>query len=152
MSEPGPATRAGARETECGVRAVKIGGIVLVSYVLIVVAFESLIGYFQPESPDTLVLTTVDADGAAFDRVLQALHTDGQLYVAVNHWPRAWYRRALANPRVQVTRDGETRNYLAVPVTGDEYERVASDHPHGLAFLILTGFPPRHFVRLDEAD
>ena len=30
--------------------AVKIGGIVLVSYVLIVVAFESLIGFFQPEA------------------------------------------------------------------------------------------------------
>ena len=132
-------------------RAVKIGGIVLVSYVLIVAAFESLIGFFQPEAPDTLVLTTVDEDGAAVERVLQPLHSDGQLYVAVNHWPRAWHRRALANPRVQVTRDGETRDYMAVPVTGDEYARVASHHPRPLAFLLLTGFPPRHFVRLDEA-
>ena len=62
--------------------AVKIGGIVLVSYVLIVVAFESLIGFFQPEAPDTLVLTTLDEDGAAIDRVLQSLHSDGQLYVS----------------------------------------------------------------------
>ena len=60
-------------------RAVKIGGIVLVSYVLIVVAFESLIGFFQPEGPDTLVLTTVDENGAAIDRVLQSLHSNGQL-------------------------------------------------------------------------
>ena len=132
-------------------RAVKIGGIVLVSYVLIVVAFESLIGFFQPEGPDTLVLTTVDENGAAIDRVLQSLHSNGQLYVAVNHWPRAWYRRALANPRVQVTRGWETRNYMAVPVTGDEYARVASEYPHPLAFLFLTGFPPRHIVRLDQA-
>lgn len=132
-------------------RAVKIGGIVFVGYVLIVVAFESLIGFFQPEAPDTLVLTTVDEDGAAIDRVLQSLHSDGQLYVAVNHWPRAWYRRALANPRVQVTRGGETLDCMAVPVTGDEYARVASEYPRPLAFLLLTGFPPRHFVRLDEA-
>ena len=99
--------------------AVKIGGIVLVSYVLIVVAFESLIGFFQPEAPDTLVLTTLDEDGAAIDRVLQSLHSDGQLYVAANHWPRAWHRRALANPRVQVTRGGETRNYMAVREAAD---------------------------------
>ena len=132
-------------------RAVKIVGIVLVSYVLIVVAFESLIGFFQPEAPDTLVLTTVGEDGGAVDRVLQSLHSDGQLYVAVNHWPRAWHRRTLANPRVQVTRDGETRNYMAVPVTGQEYARVDDDHPRPVAFLLLTGFPPRHFVRLDEA-
>ncbi len=131
--------------------AVKIGGIVLVSYVLIVVAFESLIGFFQPEAPDTLVLTTLDKDGAAIDRVLQSLHSDGQLYVAANHWPRAWHRRALANPRVQVTRGGETRNHMAVRVTGDEYARVASEYPRPFTFLLLTGFPPRHFVRLDEA-
>ena len=131
-------------------RAVKIGGVVLVGYVLIVVAFESLIGYFQPEAGDTLVLTTVNEDGAAIDRVLQALDSDGQLYVAVNHWPRAWYRRALASPRVQVTRDGTTRAYRAVPVTGGEYARVASEYPRPLAFLLLTGFPPRYFVRLDE--
>ena len=132
-------------------RAVKIVGIVLASYVLIVAAFESMIGYFQPEAGDTLVLTTVSGDGAAVDRVLQSLHSDGQLYVAVNHWPRAWYRRALANPGVRVTRDGATRDYRAVPVTGGEYARVAGEYPRPLAFLFLTGFPPRHFVRLDEA-
>ena len=132
-------------------RSVKVGGIALVGYVLIVVAFESLIGYFQPEGPsDTLVLTTVDGDGAAVDRVLQALDSDGRLYVAVNHWPRAWHRRALADPRVQVTRDGEKRDYLAVPVAGEEHARVDGDHPRPLAFLVLTGFPPRSFLRLDE--
>ncbi|MCY4661167.1 MAG: nitroreductase/quinone reductase family protein [Acidobacteria bacterium] len=133
-------------------RAVRIAGIVLVSYVLIVVAFESLIGFFQPEAPDTLVLTTVGEDGGAVDRVLQGLQSGGQLYVAVNHWPRAWHRRALANPRVRVTREGETRNHMAVPVTGEEYARVDGDHPRPLAFLVLTGFPPRHLLRLDQAE
>ena len=132
-------------------RAVKIAAIVLVGYVLVVVAFESLIGYFQPEAGDTLVLTTVNEDGAGIDRVLQALHSDGRLYVAVNHWPRAWYRRALANPGVQVTRNGATRDYRAVPVTSGEYARIESEYPRPLAFLLLTGFPPRQFVRLDEA-
>lgn len=132
-------------------RIVKIGGIVLVVYVLIVVIFESLIGYFQPEMPgNTLVLTTIDGDGDSTDRVLQTLDSNGQLYVAVNHWPRAWYRRALANPNLQVTRDGEKRDYLAVPISGEEHERVDGEYPRPLVFLLLTGFPPRSFLRLDE--
>ena len=69
----GSAGRSARRE--CAVRAVRIAGIVLVSYVLIVVAFESLIGFFQPEAPDTLVLTTVGEDGGAVDRVLQGLQS-----------------------------------------------------------------------------
>ena len=133
-------------------KVIKICGVVLVSYVLIVVAFESLIGYFQPETSSTLVLTTVGEDGAAVDRVLDALESDGQLYVAVNHWPRAWYRRVLANPRVQVTRDGGTGDYLAVPVADEEHARVDRDHPRPLAFLFVTGFPPRRIVRLDDVD
>ena len=133
-------------------RIIKICGVVLVSYVLIVVAFESLIGYLQPETSDTLVLTTVGEDGVAVDRVLEALHTDGQLYVAVNHWPRAWYRRVLANPSVQVTRDGGKRDYVAVPVAEEEHARVDRDHPRPLAFLVVTGFPPRRIVRLDDVD
>ena len=60
------------------------------------------------------VRTLYDRNGGY--RVLQSLHSDGQLYVAANHWPRAWHRRAPANPRVQVTRGGETRNYMAVRV------------------------------------
>ena len=133
-------------------RVIKFGGVVLVSYVLIVVAFESLIGYFQPETPGTLVLTTVGEDGVAADRVLEALQSDGRLYVAVNHWPRAWYRRVLANPGVQVTRDGAKQDYVAVPVADEEHARVDRDHPRPFAFLFVTGFPPRRIVRLDDMD
>ena len=124
----------------------------LVSYVLIVVAFESLIGFVQPETPGSLVLTTVGGDGAAVDRVLEALDSDGQLYVAVNHWPRAWYRRVLSNPMVQVTRNGEKGDYMAVSVADEEQARVDRDHPRPLAFLFVTGFPPRRIVRLDAVD
>ena len=130
-------------------RAIKTIAIVLGVYVLLVVAFESLLGYFQPQSPDTLVITTVGADGATHDRVLSGLESDGRSYVAVNHWPRAWYRRALDNPDVKITRDGETADYVAIPVSGEEHARVAQDNPTGIVFRLLTGFPPRYFVRLD---
>jgi hypothetical protein len=50
---------------------------------------------------------------------------------------------------VQVTLDGETGDYRAVPVTGAEHDRVDGDNRLGAVFRILTGFPPRYFLRLD---
>ena len=128
---------------------VKPIAILLMVYLGIIVLFESMLGYFQPAGQTTLVITTVDGEGAASDRVVARLESNGQLYVAANHWPRAWYKRALKNPRVQVALDAQKAPYLAVPVKDQEKERVNSDNSLGLVFRILTGFPPRHFVRLD---
>jgi hypothetical protein len=130
-------------------KALKIVAIVVLVYVGIVVAFESLIGYLQPTAESTLVITTFDGDGTPHDRVVSRLESGGQLYVAANHWPRAWYNRALENPQVQVTRDGEKSDHRAVPVTGTEHDRVDAENSLGVVFRILTGFPPRYFVRLD---
>jgi len=118
-------------------------------YACVVAGFESLIGFIQPAGGSTLLLTTFDADGVAHDRVLARLDTDGKIYVSANHWPRAWYRRALANPDVQATMGGVKGNYRVVSVDGAEAERVEGDHPHSIWFRIVTGFPPRYFVRLD---
>ena len=106
-------------------------------------------GISKPQSEQTLTITTFDADGDAHDRVLTGLSSGGQSYVAVNHWPRAWYHRTLDNPNVRITRNGETGDYSAVQVFGEERSRVEADYPAGLVFRILTGFPPRHFLRLD---
>jgi len=130
-------------------KALKIAGIAVLVYVAIVIAFESMIGYFQPEAGSTLVITTFDPDGTSHDRVVSRLESDGQLYVAANHWPRAWYARALENPDVEVTIDGEEAAYRAVPVSGAEHDRVDSDNSLPVFFRILTGFPPRYFVRLE---
>jgi hypothetical protein len=128
---------------------MKIVIALVVLYVAIVAAFESLIGFIQPAGDSTLVLTTFDPDGVTHDRVLARLDTDGKVYVSANHWPRAWYRRALANPDVQVTLDGTKGNYRVVPISGAEAERVEREHPHSPWFRFVTGFPPRYFVRLD---
>jgi len=130
-------------------KAFKIVAAGVLVYLGIVVAFESLIGYFQPRAGSTLVITTFDADGTAHDRVVSRLESGGQLYVAANHWPRAWYHRALENPDVIVTQDGEKGDYRAVPVTGVEHDRVDRENGLGVVFRILTGFPPRYFLRLD---
>ena len=131
-------------------KAVKIIAVSFLVYVGIVIAFESLLGYFQPAGENTLVITTLAADGTSNDRVLARLESNGQLYVAANHWPRAWYQRALKNPNVQVTLfEAEKGNYLAVPVSEEEHDRVNAENSLGMVFRILTGFPPRYFVRLD---
>jgi len=130
-------------------KALKIVAIVALVYLGIVVAFESLIGYFQPMAGSTLVITTLDADGTPHDRVVSRLESGGQLYVAANHWPRAWYKRALDNPDVHASLDGQKGDYRAVPVTGAEHDQVDSDNSLGVFFRILTGFPPRYFLRLE---
>ncbi len=130
-------------------KASKIVAIVVVAYVGIIVAFESLIGYFQPADGSTLVITTFDGDGAPHDRVLSRLESNSRLYVAANHWPRAWYNRVLEKPEVHVTLNGKKGDYRAVPVAGVEHDRVAGDNSLGVVLRILTGFPPRYFVRLD---
>jgi len=132
-------------------KAVKILAIVALVYVGIVVAFESLIGYFQPADANTIVITTFGDDGEAHERVVSRLDSDGKLYVAANHWPRAWYREVLENPQVRVTTDGEPAPYQAVPVTDAERQRLLDEHALPLVVKVLTGFPPRRVVRLEPA-
>lgn len=130
-------------------KALRIIAILLLIYVGIVAAFESLIGYFQPADQSTLVMVTFDDDGTEHRRVLSLLEHDDEFYVAANHWPRAWFRRALANPEVRAVINGNERDYLAAPVQGEEHDRIEEANRHGIGFKILTGFPPRYFVRLD---
>ncbi len=121
------------------------------AYVLLVAAFESMLGYFQPAGGGSIVIATADAAGEVRERVISRFDLDGNLYVAANHWPRQWYRRAVERPQVEVATEvgGEARPYLAVPLAGDELERVAASYDPGLVFRIMTGFPPRRFLRLD---
>ena len=63
-------------------------------YVLVVVGFESMLGYTQPENQGTLVIPTFD-DGEPHDRDV-SVHID-ELYVAVNHWPNSGTGNSLMN-------------------------------------------------------
>ncbi len=129
----------------------KIGIGVVIAYVLIVVLFESLLGYYQPQNDGTIIITTTQDSGEQHSRVVTRVESGGELYVAANHWPRIWYYDALENPALVVEIDGETRNYTAVPVEGEEHDRVDADRPLPLFFRFLTGFPPRYFIRLDPS-
>ena len=123
-------------------RLGRVVAIVVLLYAGLVVAFESWLGSSQPAGQGTLVISTVNADGTAHDRIVANYETDGQLYVSANHWPRAWYRRALDNPHVRVTIDGVTGDYRAIPVTGQEHERVEAAIPTASHFASSPAFHP----------
>jgi len=130
-------------------KAIKIVGWVLVAYVLVVALFESLIGYFQPQNQGTIVIVTTDSNGVGKQRVVARLDSGGALYIAANHWPRAWYSQVLANPDIKVVANGTQTDYRAVQVTGAEFDRVNAEHPLGPIVRFLTGYPPRRLMRLD---
>ena len=133
-------------------KLLKILACLVLLYPLIVILFESSLGYFQPETASTLQITTLDAEGSRNSRILARLESGGQLYVAANHWPRAWYAEALANPEVEIVSSSEQGDFHAGPVEGAEHDRVNGDNALGLTFRILTGFPPRYFLRLDPVN
>ena len=123
------------------VKGIAIAALV---YVALVAAFESMIGTIQPQAGSTLVITTLGEDGSAHDRVVSRLESANQLYVAANHWPRAWYSRLLENPEVRVTIDGTTGDYQAVQVVAYEIRMVSEKsrvpvikHVRGLCHLFI---------------
>jgi F420H(2)-dependent quinone reductase len=137
-------------------RLIKWLGIALVAYVGLVVAFECLVGFMGKREAQSgvlsnerwIVISTSDSGGSR-DTVIAGVELDDHLYVAANHWPRGWYRRAIQNPDVEVMRGGEKKPYRAVPLSGDEEVHVASQYVLPFAVRFLTGFPPRSFLRLD---
>ncbi len=138
-------------------RVLKWIGVVLGAYVGLVFAFEVLyLGWYQPRLErlpiPMLVITTTDDSGESRARRVARLDTDGKIYVSAHHWPRAWYRRAVENPDVLVELDGVESDFVAVPVEGAEFERVAAEFPLPLPIRFLMGFPPpREILRLDPA-
>lgn len=124
-------------------------------YAAFVLAFEAIyLGHYQPSFEASgipmLVLTTTDESGAANDRMLARLRTGGKLYVSAHHWPRGWYHAAVQHPDVVVSVGDVRGNYRAVPIAGEEFERVAARFPIPLRARFLMGFPPpRGILRLD---
>lgn len=131
-------------------------GIVAAGYLGVVVAVESLVGYMGRrhalrgvQAGETWLQITATVEGEDRSVVVAGVESAGRTYVAANHWPRAWYRRVVENPDVRVTVQGRQAAFRAVPVSGDERSRVEREYRLPLIVRILTGFPPRAFLRLD---
>ena len=137
-------------------KAIRVLALVLAVYIGVVVAFECFVAFMGKRQADSgvrpdeswIVITTTDAHGST-DTVVAGVESGGGLYVSANHWPRGWYNRALQNPEVAVTRTGTKRAYRAMPISDDERTRVAQDYNLPWAIRLLTGFPPRSYLRLD---
>ena len=138
----------------------KVAGIVAI-YLAFVVLFEAIfLGYLQPSFEregggiPMLDIITTDEDGKLSKRRLARLQaSDGPLYISAHHWTRGWYHELVANPAVRAEVDGDVADYVAVVVTGDEFDRIVTEFPIPLFMRFLMGFPiGRDIVRLDPPE
>ena len=95
-------------------KIIRIVAIVFGIYVILGLLLDGAIGYFQPQSGETVVLRTYDDQDQSQDTVL------GQLWVESGHWFRGWYKRVLANPSVELLQGDTVTPYTAVPVNTPE--------------------------------
>ena len=135
-----------------------VGGIVGV-YIVFVVLFESVyLGYLQPSFegggiPMLDIVTTDEAGNPSRRRLARFQSSAGPMYVSAHHWTRGWYHELVADPNVRIEIDGDAADYVAVVVTGDEFDRIAAEFPIPFLVRLLMGFPPeRNIVRLDPAS
>ena len=134
-------------------RTAKFVGITLAVYIGLVVLFESLIGYFQPQNAATLSLTVYEQNAQPHVRVLSRIEHNDQIYVAVNHWPRSWFHTLQENPSVHVAYgDREFAATARVVEDSAEVSMIEADRPLPWWFKMLTGYPPRYFVRMDPSQ
>jgi hypothetical protein len=99
--------------------AVGLAGLLLVG--------DLVVGSFQPPlDPDGRgegVLYTRDADGAWIGTRLAVVDDpEGRMWVQSGHHFRGWYERVLADPQVELEREGARRPYTAVPIDTPESE------------------------------
>ena len=75
----------------------------------------ALLTYWAGEQTEVVVLRTLDAAGGAHETKMWAVDLAGEPWVRVANPERAWYRRLLANPRVELLRGGHAEPILAEP-------------------------------------
>lgn len=117
-------------------------------YVLLVSLIEVVVWRFQPPMEGSLTLVVNPDEESQIERRLDSFEYEGTLYVASNHWFRSWYKAVLANPNVEVVRNGSTRRYSADAVPSDEHEILSSNYKMVFVLRLLCGFAPSKFIRL----
>ena len=101
------------------IRIARSTTVLVGAYLFLVFTINGIAGIVQPElgaGSGEGVLRTFSDDGEVYERRLAVVDDAGVLWLAsVQHF-RSWYHRAIANPDVELVRNGEVRSYRAVPV------------------------------------
>ena len=71
--------------------------------------------YWAGEQTEVVVLRTADAAGRRYETKMWAVDHEGDPWVRVANPERAWYRRLLEQPGVELLRNGQARRYTAEP-------------------------------------
>ncbi len=120
------------------------------AYLLLVISFETFIGFVQFEAQRPLEIITVGGDGHERPRMLGRFEDADRVYASAHHWPRRWYRDAVAQGEVDAVIDGVRSRYRVVAIEDpEEHARLDGVFPLPVPFRFVTGFPPRAFLRLD---
>jgi hypothetical protein len=82
---------------------------------LLVVAFAGI--YVASESGEVVVLKAWDDQKIAHETRLWVVDADGFAWIRTGNPNSSWLGRVRANPEVEVTRGGETKQFRAVLVT-----------------------------------
>ncbi len=137
-------------------KIVKWVGIVVASYVVVVLSFEAMLGIVQPSSDGTVTIRTFDDAGAKDTVVTLSTDDAGQEWLESGHHFRSWYYRAVANPDVEIIQGDSIRPYTAVPVNTPEavahvnaIKREVDGAFVNMAFWALKGFAMSKPIRLD---
>ena len=101
------------------------------AYIVLVLLIEGVVWRFQPPMDGALTLIIRPDDADSIERKLDTFEHEGSLYVASNHWFRSWYHAMLADPEVEVIRDGVSRRHRAEAVSGEAHAALSRAYPMG---------------------
>jgi hypothetical protein len=82
--------------------------------------------YIAGEQTEVVRLRTFDENGEPFETKMWAVDYDGEVFVRVANPQRHWYLRLLANPKVELLRNGNATPVIAEP-SEDPAVRAAVD-------------------------
>ncbi len=72
------------------------------------------------ESQEVVVLRTRSDDGSFRETRIWVADSQGLLWIEAATPERSWYRELVANPRVELVRNGGTRSFMAEPMEEPE--------------------------------
>jgi len=86
--------------------------------IFVVIAIVGLLGLQYAASETTgevVVLTSTDDAGAAHETRLWIVDNDGSAWLRAGAGESGWYARILQQPRVTLTRNGQSAAFMAIP-------------------------------------